>query len=125
VCDILEFVTCYFRRRFREKVRCYHHRGRIVVRGDDFVSNSSGDKSAAISQLNIIGVPDLSRDNMRQVQDALQVKGFDPGPIDGVAGSRTKVAIRKFQDRFGMKASGEIDNQTLFALGKVEFATGH
>jgi peptidoglycan hydrolase-like protein with peptidoglycan-binding domain len=83
------------------------------------------DKSTAISQLNMAGVPDLGRDNVRKVQDALQAKGFDPGPIDGVAGPRTKAAIRKFQDRFGIKASGEIDNQTLFALGKVELATGH
>jgi len=88
-------------------------------------ATAQADKSAAISQLNMAGVPDLGRDNVRQVQHALQAKGFDPGPIDGVAGSRTKAAIRKFQDRFGMKASGEIDNQTLFALGKVELATGH
>ena len=86
---------------------------------------SQVDKSAAIRQLNMAGVPDLGRDNVRQVQDALEAKGFDPGPIDGIAGPRTKAAIRKFQDRFGMKAGGEIDNQTLFALGKVELATGH
>jgi peptidoglycan hydrolase-like protein with peptidoglycan-binding domain len=48
-----------------------------------------------------------------------------PGPLNGVVGAETKVAIQKFQDRFGMKASGEIDNQTLFALGKVDLATGH
>ena len=86
---------------------------------------SQADKSVAIRQLNMAGMPDLGRDNVRQVQAALQAKGFDPGPIDGVAGARTKAAVRKFQDRFGMKASGEIDNQTLFALGKVELATGH
>jgi peptidoglycan hydrolase-like protein with peptidoglycan-binding domain len=86
---------------------------------------SQVDKSAAIRQLNMAGMPDLGRDSVRQVQDALQAKGFDPGPIDGVAGPRTKAAVRKFQDRFGMKASGEIDNQTLFALGKVELATSH
>jgi len=86
---------------------------------------SQADKSAAIRQLNMAGMPDLGRNNVRQVQDALEAKGFDPGPIDGIAGPRTKAAIRTFQDRFGMKASGEIDNQTLFALGKVELATGH
>jgi peptidoglycan hydrolase-like protein with peptidoglycan-binding domain len=86
---------------------------------------SQVDKSAAIRQLNMAGVPDLDRDNVRQVQDALQAKGFDPGPIDGIAGPRTKTAIRNFQERYGMKASGEIDNQTLFALGKVDLASGH
>jgi peptidoglycan hydrolase-like protein with peptidoglycan-binding domain len=88
-------------------------------------ATAQADKTAAISQLNMAGVPDLDRDNVRQVQDALEAKGLDPGPIDGIAGPRTKAAIRKFQNRFGMKASGEIDNQTLFALGKVELATGH
>lgn len=88
-------------------------------------ATAQADKTAAIGQLNMAGVPDLDRDNVRQVQDALEAKGFDPGPIDGIAGPRTKAAIRKFQDRFGMKASGEIDNQTLFALGKVALASGH
>lgn len=82
-------------------------------------------KSTAVDQLNMAAVPDLGRGNVRQVQDALQTKGFDPGPIDGVAGSRTRAAVRKFQDRFGIKASGEIDYQTLFALGKVELAPSH
>ena len=86
---------------------------------------SQVDKSAAIRQLNMTGMPDLGRNKVRQVQDALEAKGFDPGPIDGIAGPRTKAAIRKFQNRFGMKASGEIDNQTLFALGKVELAARH
>jgi peptidoglycan hydrolase-like protein with peptidoglycan-binding domain len=83
------------------------------------------DKSTAVGQLNMADEPELGRNNVRQVQDALQAKGFDPGPIDGVAGPRTKADVRKFQDSFGMKATGEIDNQTLFALGKVELATGH
>jgi hypothetical protein len=30
--------------------------------------------------------------------------------------------VRKFQDRFGIGASGEIDNQTLFALGEADLA---
>lgn len=70
-------------------------------------------------------VPDLDRKKVRRVHNALRAKGFAPGPLNGVVGAKTKVAIQKFQDRFGMKASGEIDNQTPFALGKVELATGH
>ena len=80
------------------------------------------DKSAQVLLLNMNAVPDLDRSSIRQVQQALQRKGFDPGPLDGIAGPRTREAIRKYQDRFGMKASGKIDNQTLFALGQVDFA---
>jgi peptidoglycan hydrolase-like protein with peptidoglycan-binding domain len=67
-------------------------------------------------------VPTLNPDKIRQVQQALQNKGSDPGPIDGIFGPKTKEAVRNFQDRYGMKADGEIDNQTLYALGKPELA---
>ena len=73
-------------------------------------------------QLRMDAVPNLEQDDIRKVQQALKEKGFDVGPIDGVVGPRTKEAIRNFQDRYGMKASGEIDNQTLFALGEAELA---
>lgn len=87
-------------------------------------ATAQADGSAAVSRLNMADVPDLDRDSVRKVQRALEVKGFDPGGIDGIAGPATRAAVRKFQDHFGMKATGQIDNQTLFALGKVELA-GH
>jgi peptidoglycan hydrolase-like protein with peptidoglycan-binding domain len=74
------------------------------------------------NELNMDAIPNLNQDNVRQVQQALQKKGVDPGPVDGVLGPRTKGAVRNFQDRYGMKASGEIDNQTLYALGEAELA---
>jgi peptidoglycan hydrolase-like protein with peptidoglycan-binding domain len=83
---------------------------------------AQSDKWAAIGNLNMSGVPSLDRDSVRQVQRALETKGFDPGRIDGVAGPATRAAVQKFQDHFGIKASGEIDNQTLFALGKADLA---
>jgi peptidoglycan hydrolase-like protein with peptidoglycan-binding domain len=76
-----------------------------------------------ITQLNMAAVPNLDRDSVRIVQRALENKGFDPGPIDGRVGPRTRQAVRGFQYRYGMKASGEINNQVLFALGKVDMAT--
>ena len=81
-----------------------------------------------ITQLSMTAVPNLDRDSARIVQHALQNKGFDPGPIDGRVGPRTRQAVRNFQYRYGMKASGEINNQMLFALGKVDIAiqtSGH
>jgi peptidoglycan hydrolase-like protein with peptidoglycan-binding domain len=80
----------------------------------------SGDQPTA--QLDMHTLPTLDQDKIRQVQQGLQAKGFDPGPIDGIAGVKTKEAVRNFQDRYGMQASGEIDNQTLYALGKPELA---
>jgi hypothetical protein len=73
----------------------------------------------SIEKLDMSAVPELDRKKVRRVQNALRAKGFDPGPLNGVIGAKTKVAIQKFQDRFGIKATGTIDNQTLFALGVV------
>jgi hypothetical protein len=75
-----------------------------------------------LRELDMDTVPNLNENNIRQVQQELLKKGFDPGPIDSILGPRTKEAVRNFQDRFGMKASGDIDNKTLFALGAVELA---
>jgi hypothetical protein len=81
-----------------------------------------------IANMNMAAVPDLDQDSIRIVQSALANKGFDPGHIDGRVGPRTRQAVRSFQDRYGMKANGEISNQLLFALGKVDIAiqtSGH
>jgi peptidoglycan hydrolase-like protein with peptidoglycan-binding domain len=78
--------------------------------------------AASSGELDMNAVPNLNPDGVRQVQQALQKKGFDPGPIDGILGPQTKEAVRKFQDFFGIKASGEIDNQTLYALGETQLA---
>lgn len=73
----------------------------------------------SIEKLDMSAVPELDRDKVRRVQSALRAKGFDPGSIDGRIGAETKVAVKKFQDRYGIKPTGTIDNQTLFALGVV------
>ena len=67
-------------------------------------------------------VPSLNEEKVRRVQQALQSKGFDPGPIDGVIGRRTEDAIRGFQDRYGISTSAKVDNQTLYALGTPDLA---
>ena len=73
-------------------------------------------------QLDMNAVPDLNEEKIRQIQQALHEKGFEPGPADGILGARTKRAIRDFQDRYGIKATGDLDNQTLYALGAPELA---
>jgi peptidoglycan hydrolase-like protein with peptidoglycan-binding domain len=74
------------------------------------------------NQLNMDAVPAINLDGVRKVQTLLKEKGFDPGPIDGVVGTRTSAALHAYQDAYGIKASGNIDNQTLFALGAIELA---
>jgi len=39
----------------------------------------------------------LSPDDVRRLQMRLRGVGFDPGPIDGVAGDKTRIALSRFQ----------------------------
>jgi peptidoglycan hydrolase-like protein with peptidoglycan-binding domain len=87
-----------------------------------FLSSSTRLHAADVSQLDMNATPTLNQDQLRRVQQALQKKGVTPGPIDGVFGPLTKAAVRKFQDRYGIEGTGEINNQTLFALGEAELA---
>jgi peptidoglycan hydrolase-like protein with peptidoglycan-binding domain len=54
--------------------------------------------------------------NVRELQQTLNDKGFDAGPVDGKAGRQTKAAIKKLQQAQGLTASGKLDQQTLAAL---------
>lgn len=54
---------------------------------------------------------------VRQVQQALKDQGHDPGAIDGIMGPQTKQALQGFQQAKGISGAGELDQQTLAALG--------
>ena len=85
-------------------------------------SNEPGQAASGSGELDMTAIPNLNQNGIRQVQVALQKKGFDPGPIDGILGTRTTQAVRSFQEFYGIKASGQIDNQTLYALGETQLA---
>jgi uncharacterized membrane protein len=86
------------------------------------VANVAAAGSVPIGELDVNAVPSLSREGLRRVQAVLKERGFDPGPLNGVSGPRLKDAVRTFQSRYGIVARGEIDNQTLLALGQAELA---
>ena len=70
----------------------------------------SDSSSGAMSQRN-------SSANIREAQEALKSKGYDPGPVDGRIGARTKEAIRSFQSASNLEATGTLDAQTAQQLG--------
>jgi len=51
-------------------------------------------------------------DDVRGAQQALMDKGFNPGPIDGKMGPKTKAAISEFQKKESMKVTGRLDSDT-------------
>ena len=51
-----------------------------------------------------------------QVQELLKEAGFNPGPIDGILGPRTKGALSRYQARQGLPATGALDEATRQAL---------
>jgi murein L,D-transpeptidase YcbB/YkuD len=51
-----------------------------------------------------------------EVQRALLRAGYDPGPIDGRLGKKTKSAIKQFQRSKGLTADGVVGERTWSAL---------
>jgi hypothetical protein len=76
-----------------------------------------------LADLDVNAIPALNREAIRRVQTVLKEKGFDPGPLNGVATPRTQAAVQAFQTRYGIEARGTIDNQTLLALGEAGLAS--
>lgn len=58
-------------------------------------------------------------EQVRGIQKALQEKGMDPGPIDGVMGPRTQAALRAYQKDQQLPETGQLDAQTREKLGVV------
>ena len=59
----------------------------------------------------------LKAKQVMDIQQTLNERGFSSGPVDGLWGPRTSSAVKQFQVRNGLRASGEVDRKTLSALG--------
>jgi hypothetical protein len=77
--------------------------------GPDFKRNEYDTRLAAAHAKYKQILPDLS---LRAAQAALMYLGFDPGPIDGLRGRRTRSALIAYQERAGLPATGEFDEDT-------------
>ncbi len=60
--------------------------------------------------------PALSRDQIMQLQESLNAKGYSSGEPDGILGSNTRKAIRQYQKAEGLIADGFPSGQLLQAL---------
>lgn len=53
---------------------------------------------------------------VRAVQQRLSELGYDPGPVDGIMGPRTRAAIRAFERDHGLPESGRMSPELASAL---------
>ena len=58
-----------------------------------------------------------SGDEVKKIQTKLKDWGYYSGNVDGIYGSQTYEAVKKFQSSNGLKADGIAGSQTLSALG--------
>lgn len=58
----------------------------------------------------------MASNAVREIQQALKNKGFDPGAIDGIWGRRTIAAVQRSQRQQGLEADGIVGPKTSAAL---------
>ncbi len=68
------------------------------------------------SQQNEAASMSLSKDIVERIQKALNDRGYQAGPVDGVWGKTTQSALRRFQQDQDLDATGKVDAQSLAAL---------
>jgi N-acetylmuramoyl-L-alanine amidase len=63
-------------------------------------------------------------DDVRALQQRLNILGFDPGREDGILGEQTARAVHEFQTNVGLRADGIVGATTLQALDRLIRAPG-
>ena len=58
----------------------------------------------------------LIKEVNRRTQQRLKELGFNPGPVDGLWGSKSQAALRHYQESYALPVTGEVDRPTLMAL---------
>lgn len=85
----------------------------------DFSGDFSDERLNQAASTRILRFGDRGTD-VRELQQELRQRGFNPGPIDGVYGSQTAIAVRQFQRARGLFADGVAGQETLTALGLID-----
>ena len=66
--------------------------------------------------MNRLETNDLSPADIRMVQARLKIGGFDPGPIDGIAGKRTLAALNAYRQSISLSPALIVSRETIGAL---------
>jgi peptidoglycan hydrolase-like protein with peptidoglycan-binding domain len=55
-----------------------------------------------------VAMPAMGREDVRLAQELLAQQGYDPGPIDGLYGPRTRAAVERFEQARGLPVTGTV-----------------
>lgn len=83
--------------------------------GEPTSETQPGDAEESVASAHS-GFPDPT---VLDLQQALEIAGYSPGAHDGLLGPSTTAAIEQFQEASGLRASGSVDHETIFALEEV------
>jgi peptidoglycan hydrolase-like protein with peptidoglycan-binding domain len=84
---------------------------------DRLLAETPGAEAGVVSEDEPSPTPAL----VGQVQRRLQELGYDPGPVDSLTGSRTRAAIRAYQEASGLPVDGRVSDALLAHLeGRVQ-----
>ena len=61
--------------------------------------------------------PRAAWSQVEKIQQSLDDKGFKSGQVDGKRGPQTMSALKDFQKSQNMSSTGDLDGQTIAALG--------
>jgi Putative peptidoglycan binding domain len=91
------------------------HTGRGVTTAAKATAGAMANTGEAIANF-FDGKPG-DQDRVREVQRALQQKGYYNGAIDGIVGPKTKSGVREFQQTENLPVTGKVDENTAERLG--------
>ncbi|HEX8337608.1 MAG TPA: peptidoglycan-binding protein, partial [Pyrinomonadaceae bacterium] len=80
-------------------------------------SSSAASRDGASVAAPTVAARPQANDVVKRAQEAMNLAGYDVGKPDGVAGTRTVAALRKYQTDKGIPVTGQFDAPTLGALG--------
>jgi len=87
-----------------------------VTKNPVAMENPAVTKNPAVTNTVKILVRGATGSKVKTLQARLDMKGYDPGAIDGIFGSRTMLAVKNFQEAYGLRVDGVVDEATWKAL---------
>lgn len=82
--------------------------------------------AASVLAFSLCAIPLMAQGSrtVREAQQALKDKGYDPGPIDGIDGPRTDAAVQQYQEKESINDDGRLGPKTLDSLGVKQGSAG-